>query len=351
MSRFHFSSDMANEVKKSLIGLDGLINDTGSILDELINILRENDSFGIIDIIEDICKEIKYEKHIGFMAKSGAESLSQIINSLDNTAKMAVKFTNISFNAGVTAINNVIENSKNNQSSVDKTPIHSDDIITKQYPDGVVTNEYTYEKDGMIYTPIWHWGNRVALRTDSAGGIGIFKEDGSLFETYNQNTQQFTHGEWGSQECTSTALAQCSTINGITKQANDYNLPGAYHWDGTPDGATQIGGYQASSEDITRYCVDNLKRGCATVIYYNYEGCSGFGQNGHALTVVGANANPTSVYDLNVIDPATGAYVNFGQAYNVCSNSMYICYETSPNTDGCGGAGTKIWDITQYFGH
>lgn len=341
MSKFYFSSDMANEVKKSLLELEGFMNDTSNIIYGLIDILRENDSFGIINTIEEICKEIKYEKNIGFIAKNGAESLGQITNSLDNTAKMAVEFTKITFETGVTAINKVIENSSKGQPTVSPVP---------QWPDGVITNEYTYEKNGMIYTPIWHWGNRVALRTDSAGGIGIFKEDGSLFETYNQYTQQFTHGEWNFQECTSTALAQCSTINGITKQANDYNVPGAYHWDGTPDGATQIGGYYASSEDITRYCVDNLKRGCATVIYYNYAGYNGFGQNGHAVTVVGANANPTSVYDLNIIDPATGEYVNFWQATNVCSNSMYICYELSPNTDGCGGAGTKLWDIEQYFG-
>lgn len=342
MSKFRFSFDTANEVKNSLSELDEFMQECETTVNNLIYEIMDIDSFGIFEAIEKMRSEIKCITGIGCMAKRGVGSISDIANAVDNSENMAVKLTQAAFDTGVNAINKVIEDNINGQPTVEPTP---------QWPNGVITNEYTYEKDGMIYTPIWHWGNRVALRTDSAGGIGIFREDGSLFETYNQNTQQFTHGEWGSQECTSTALAQCSTINGITKQANDYNLPGAYHWDGTPDGATQIGGYQASSEDITRYCVDNLKRGCATVIYYNYEGCSGFGQNGHALTVVGANANPTSVYDLNVIDPATGQYVNFGQAFGASSNSMYICYETCPSTEGCGGAGTKIWDITQYFGY
>lgn len=336
MSKFHFSVDTANEAKRSLSGLEEFMQDCENTANNLIYNLMQLEGFGIPEAIEKMRKEIKCIAGIGCMAKSGSESLSDIINSLDNTAKAAVKLTQITFETGVSAINKVIK---------DKTPEQQPSDTTDKMPDEIVKSEYSYEK-------IWHWSNRVAVRTDSAGGIGIFKEDGSLFETYNQNTQYFSHGEWNSQECTSTALAQCSTINGLTRQANDYNLPGAYHDDGTPDGATQIGGISASSADITRFCVDNLNRGLATVIYYNYAGGEQvFGRNGHAVTVVGANGNPKSVYDLNIIDPATGEYVNFGQAFGACANSMYICYETSPGTEGCGGAGTKRWDIEQYFGY
>ncbi len=319
MSKFYFSSDMANEVKKSLLELEGFMNDASNIIDGLIDILKENDSFGIIDTIEDICKEIKYEKNIGFMAKSGAESLSQIINSLDNNAKMAVEFTNVIFEKGVNAINNVIMNS-----SKEETPI----VTVPNWPDGVSVNEHTYEKNGMIYTPIQHWGNEVLLRTDGAGGIGIFKSDETLYDGYPQNQNWWWNNNpdkaWvdPAYECTSAALATSSTINGIGKIPDDYN---------NYSGITQIGGYKYSSEDVTRFCVDNLKLGYSTVIYYNYAGYDGFGANGHAVTVVGADPNPTSVYDLWVIDPVDGQSKSFKQAFGNKSNNFYICYECNPN--------------------
>lgn len=337
MSKFYFDKNAANDISSGLTNVKNTIDDVKSLITNAVTSIESNDGFNIFEIIEQLRGEIHSLGKLGLYAESGAKTLSEIINLLDNNAKMAVEFTNVIFETGVTAINNVIE-----RSGKEETPI----VTVPKWPEGVVVNEHTYEKDGMIYTPMQHWGNEVLVRTDGAGGIGIFKSDGTLYDGYSQNQSWWWNNNADkatvdpAYECTSAALATSSTINGIGKIPDDYNNYG---------GITQIGGYKYSSEDITRFCVDNLKLGYSTVIYYNYAGYDGFGANGHAVTVVGADPNPTSVYDLWVIDPVDGQSKSFKQAFGDKSDNFYICYECNPNE--YGGAGIKSWDIEQYFGN
>lgn len=324
MSKFYFSSDMANEVKKSLIGLDGFMNDTGNILDELINILRENDSFGIIDIIEDICKEIKYEKHIGLMTKSGAESLTQIINSLDNTAKMAVKFTNISFNAGVTAINNVIENSKKEQIQPEKN-------ILDGYPEGSWIND-----EGKILIP--NNSNSIKVVDSETGGknyimlaptrMGVFERGG--YRGYKQTTQNGLGGWFNSDyQCVATAMATTSMYNGIYE--TPYDRYSSYDYENGIDGCAvgcDWSGYgEIGPQEFTEYCINRLMEGKATTIYahadYSHD-------TGHAATVVGyinrGSANP--MFDLIIVDPWVGDSYFLFESYNMThGKNGYFTYD------------------------
>lgn len=345
MNTFYFESGLADTLGKGLSDMKETLDNISEKVKKIKEELGINTGFGIEQIIEDVGSTIGSITFIGNSAVAGAQAIKAIKGSLEDHSATAAGIVFMADNWNKKMSDTVIKW----KAGVDSTASAPSEDTASRWPAGVVTNDDTYEKDGLIYTPLKRWNDTVVhLRTDGAGGIGLFNENDSYFETYIQHNQQFSHGEWPWQECTSTALAQSSTINGIYRQANDYNAPGAYHPDGTPDGGTQIGGYPASSEDITRFCVDNLKEGYSTVIYYNYYGNDHAGINGgHAVTVVGANANPTSVYDLNIIDPDTGAYVNFSKATNVCTNSMYICYELSPNE--YGGAGIKRWDIENYF--
>ena len=332
MSKFHFEKDMGDNVLKVLSELDYSLQETVKSINNRIAQIRSFQGFGISEIISSLYSEVSEAEQLGLKTESGAEVLRFIINSANNHAKTASAITSAAVNAGAEAINNVINSAQNTQ--------ENKEISFEKAKHGDV-----FEQDGFTYQMFSYWDRRRVLRTDGAGGIGIFKADGTAYDGYSQgqpwwwnNTPNKAYVD-PSYECTSAALATSSTINGIDKIPDDYN-----DWGGN----TQIGGYPCSSEELTKFCLDNLYRGLTTVIYYNYSGFNGFGHDGHAVTVVGADPNPTSVYDLWVIDPVDGQCKSFREAFGNKSDNFYICYESNP--DEYGGAGVKLWDIEQYFG-
>lgn len=340
MNTFYFESGLADSLDQKLSNMKETLDSISEGVKKVREELGINTGFGIEQIIEDVGSTIGSITFIGNSAVAGAQAIKAIKGSLEDHSAEAAGIVAVADDFFKKTSGKVSEWKKNADSTASKP---TEKPVSK-WPAGVVVNEGTYEKDGLIYTPLNHNGNTVLLRTDGAGGIGIFKADGSAYDGYCQKQSWWWNNDPNkarvdpSVECTSAALATCSTINGIAKMPDDYN---------NYSGVTQISGYKYSSEDVTSFCVENLKLGNSTVIYYNYAGYGKFGENGHAVTVVGADPNPTSVYDLWVIDPVDGQSKPFGNAYGVKSDNFYICYECSPGE--YGGAAAKSWDITQYF--
>ncbi len=331
MGRFHFQTDVGRFAMNELSRLDDALKERANSINSVVSSLEGFSGFGIGDIVNDLRSEIETTNLLGLKAKSGAETLRFVIRSSDNYANIASTIVTAALKAGADAINNVVNEAKNKTDNVQ--------ITFENAKHGDV-----FENGGMKYEVFGCEGKTRLLRTDGAGGIGIFKADGTAYDGYSQRDHYWWNNTPGkaivdpSIECTSAALATCSTINGIDKIPDEYNDWG---------GQTQIGGYQRSSEQLTEFCVDNLNKGLSTVIYYNYSGNYGFGHDGHAVTVVGADPNPTSVYDLWVIDPVDGQCKSFREAYGDKGNYFYICYESNPGE--YGGAGMKFEDIEQYF--
>lgn len=343
MSRFYFNTSTISGIAASLESVKNNLESNEKKINTVSDILFINEGFNIKNIVDSLQKQGTDIDLIKTQLSDGQNVIREITGLTDSYANAA--YTAMDKLSGTTAgainnVTNIIQDLAKNtgKGSVSDTAPTAETIrknITfenAQHGDVFTANGYTYEKFS-------HWGSEKLLRTDAAGGIGLFDKNGNLFETYKQGDQTFYHDEDPGIECTSTALAQSSTINGLYREPHQYNDNYGY---------TQIKGEPASSEDITRFCVDNLKNGCSTVIYYNYTGHESNHINwGHAVTVVGANANATTVHDLWVIDPATGQYVDFDQAYGAKSNSMFICYESNPGQ--FGGAGTREEHIQSYF--
>lgn len=350
MSRFHFDENIMDNSAAELKMINQTIESNFLALENAEANIRGERGYNIGAICSELSEEKRKLTIFCDILNMGIKETEGIMEAVCSYAK-AADSTGSSF---TDRVNKVLEDMKNTVNSF----LHSNDSKDEN---GVCPPRVDYSTAGVgqsnaassggqtteqetsagpktvIYS---HWGSECAVITDAAGGIGIFKTDGSHFEGYKQSEQHFTHGEESEIECTSTALAQCSTINGIYKQANDYN--NSY-------GGTQIGGWKATSEDLTRYCIAGLQIGCSTVIYYNYSGFYTFGvpNGGHAVTVVGADPNPKSVYDLWVIDPWDGMTKKFSDLHNYKGGNLYICYESNPGE--YGGAGSKKWDIENFF--
>lgn len=340
MNTFYFESGLADTLGKGLSDMKETLDNISEKVKKIKEELGINTGFGIEQIIEDVGSTIGSITFIGNSAVAGAQAIKAIKGSLEDHSATAAGIVFMADNWNKKMSDTVIKW----KAGVDSTASAPSEDTASRWPAGVVVGKETYERNGFIYTPFEHNGNTVLLRTDSAGGIGIFKSDESMYDGYCQNQSWWWNTDpnkaWVNPkyECTSAALATCSTINGIAKMPDDYN---------NYSGVTQINGYKYSSEDVTSFCVENLKLGNSTVIYYNYAGYDKFGENGHAVTVVGADPNPTSVYDLWVIDPVDGQSKSFKEAYGNKSDNFYICYECSPGE--YGGAAARSEYITQYF--
>ncbi|MCM1060273.1 MAG: hypothetical protein NC452_08255 [Eubacterium sp.] len=333
MSRFHFDEGMANEVKKSLLELEGFMNDSSDVIGGLIDILKENDSFGVINAIEDICSEIKYEKHIGFMAKSGAETLSQIINSLDNNAKAATNLVNTVLITGTETIQSVIETSKNSSSNITSGNIQQAENPFDRYPTGSYMND-----EGKILIP--NNSNSIKIIDSETGGknyvmlapteMGLFEHGG--YRGYKQTTRDGLGGWFHSDyQCVATAMATTSMYNGIYE--TPYDRYSSYDYENGENGYA-IGCYwsgygEIGPQEFTDYCVNRLLDGKATTIYahadYSHD-------TGHAATVVGyinrGSTNP--MYDLIVVDPWTGDSYFLFESYNMTyGKNGYFTYDTA----------------------
>lgn len=349
MSRFHFDENVMENTVSGLKTVNQNIENNLLVLRNAGSDIRKEQGYGINAIYSKLSAE--NQKLIEFCNILGTgiaetENITEVVNryakSANGTGSSFVDRVNKILSDERDAINSVLHGDKDDDENGGVCPPNHGTAEVEQNNAASSDNQAAEQETSsgpqkVIYS---YWGTDRAVITDEAGGIGIFKPDGSHFEGYKQSEQHFTHGEDPKIECTSTALAQCSTINGIYKQANDYN--NSYK-------DTQIGGWKATSEDLTRYCIAGLQIGCSTVIYYNYSGFYTFGvpNGGHAVTVVGADPNPKSVYDLWVIDPWDGMTKKFSDLHNYKGGNLYICYESNPGE--YGGAGTKIWDIENFF--
>lgn len=340
MSRFHFDEAVMSAGASELNNAAGNIVSCSMQVRTAVASIASASGFSIGDIVSDINFEVTKLAGCSDALLEGEKSIRKIIDAVKNYERKAVSFKtadksgNYEFEGGVCAPKG--DNSKSGEMN-DTDCVHKEDEYT--------VNDIGVRKGIKIYN---YWGKERAVMTDDSGNYFIRKTNGDFYDGYSQQDEQnwnYCEGKkWvdPSQECTSAALATSSTINGIDKSPDDYN---------DYNGITKIGGYSVSSEQLTDFCVDNLKNGCTTVIYYNYSGYGSFGSNGHAVTVFGAESNASSVYDLWVIDPWDGQRKKFSELSNYGGGNLYICYTTYADNDDStyAGAATQRHHIVDYF--
>lgn len=325
MSRFHFDEAVMSEVAAALSSASGETSVNHTLLLSKLPQVFFQSGFGIENSLSNIQDVMKSDSKLLEKIRNGAETLVKIKDTVSRYDKAAISSDidsaiNYETEGGVCA------------------PKQDNDTELLNKKNTYTIDDVGVRKGTLIYN---YWGVDRAVMTDDEGRIFIRKYNGDFYDGYVQGQQVFTHNENSEVECTSTALAQSSTINGITKIANDYN---------NYNGFTQIEGYKSSSEQLTQYCLDNLKKGLTTVIYYNYSGYNGFGieYGGHAVTVFGAEPNASSVYDLWVIDPADGQRKKFSELSKYSGGNLYVCYTTYADSTYAGAA-AQYHHIDKYY--
>ncbi len=339
MSRFHFDESAADTVSASLSEIRQNIGDSIALLNSVWLDLYDYDGFNIGYAIESLKEEIN-------KIQNSVQKIDTGKRCFDDIGRIVRLYTG---NATIVDVaNNFIDSVMDNVSSIKKDKKNE------------VTNydNLSYIGENTEAKGIYNCTSNLNIKNNGYNEIGfgyddsnksfrLFKSDGSDFEKYCQNTQSFDYGENPCEECTSTALAQCSNINdGNDKQAKYYN----------DYGITQMGCVPVNKDELYNYCVTNLEHGKATVIYYNYiytDENTRWGKNGHAVTVIGVSQNSFGFTDLLVIDPSDGQTKYFGECNYGNGNTMYgykdytklyIGYESNPR-----GAATKLDEINEIY--
>lgn len=328
MSRFYFDTTAASDILRELTGIKNAMDNAKSLMNNVVTSAEANDGFGIFDIIEQLRSEIRNLGKCGLYAESGAKTLSEIINSLDNNAKAVVNVANTFVLAGAEAIQSVIMSSENKTDNnvLGNTQQNKPENIQQEknplegYPAGSWMND-----EGQILIP--NNSNSIKIVDSETGGknyvmlaptgMGVFERGG--YRGYKQTTKDGLGGWFHSDyQCVATAMATTSMYNGIYE--TPYDRYSAYDYENGVNGCA-VGCYwsgygEIGPQEFTDYCVNRLIDGKATTIYahadYSHD-------TGHAATVVGyvnrGSANP--MYDLIVVDPWTGDSYFLFESYNM----------------------------------
>ncbi len=347
MSRFLFNEFIIEAVCADMETMNANIAESEQKIRQAKEKLSKLKGFGSEGIATEL--EETSGKRILYM-----EDFQKAIAVLRDVKGTVEKYTNMSF-AGISESGNTSETGSNTGAYCDTGIVSGNNDSEQSQEDNIVSDGITYYKDEYDRTTYRGddglertiFEGRSTLRHDADGGLHLEYNFGQGYgRGYVQNpgTGVWWYGRKnvdGNYECNATAAANTSAINGKLVEPSFFNDD--TNW-------TRVNNYAhpLSSNDIALFTQIRLNKGYATEIYFDYVNKSNGA--GHALTVVGAKSNATSIYDLRVLDPSTGSESWFGEVVARIGNGdngrYYVCETSGYYEENSAMMGeTEYWSV------
>lgn len=213
---------------------------------------------------------------------------------------------------------------------------YTDPLVKKYkangYSDCVSTYDAANHRQVIMYSKP-ETGNRVTVQKDydSNGNSYIYLLPGTsdTDKIFTGKSTRWSYVMTKSDNCTDTAGATVKMLNGEWCKPYTFTEQNGY---------ADIKNYGYDTDRLAQTCIDRLKEGKATAIYFRYStdytGTTWLA-NGHALTVIGydVNVGQSKLEHLLVIDPWDGTQKTMADIFRVYSHAgEWLTFATSINT-------------------